>query len=201
MQDTKISLITNVSLEEILFDKYYAIALNRKGISRSKDHQCDDIHELKECLMNDYIKKLPLIIPLYQMAIPSRMKAEWIYSTLTAANWSNIIVWKDSKAFFINLLCLSINYSTTGTAGKVAKKGIKAYFNMASKTFVKTAELTFSTPKRLTAVYYAIGIFLINRFLLGESQEASEEEGLITFQKALVAIDKGILLSLAAFVS
>lgn len=191
MSDQQINILTNVSEEEYKFDKYYEHALARKGLTQSWNQQYSEIQGLKELLKQGYIKKVPIILPMYQMPGSNRSKAQMIYYALVAAD-SELQSMPGFRDFFPKLTVLSFEYSAAGNAGKVAKEGIKAYYRLASKAVVKTAEL-IASPKRLTAIYYAVGIFFINRVLLKESQDTSEAEGLSVYKKALVAIDQGAI--------
>ena len=195
MSDKQINLLTEIREEEYRFDKYYEHALNRKGMIRSWDQQYDDIRKLKELLKEDYLKKIPIIVPIYQMPGTSQSKAKMISMALLAAE-SEILMVPGGRDFFQKLMLLSFEYSPAGNAGEVAAKGIKAYFRLASKAVVKTAEL-IASPRRLTAIYYALGIFPLNRWILKESQEFSETEGFEVYKKALVAIDRGMIALLA----
>ena len=105
----------------------------------------------------------------------------------------------DVQGFADELACLSLQYSTTldeetSMVARAAIGAIQGYFKKMTKKVVPIGPLEIKWL--LASLYHAIGIFIINRDYLVESQGYSVEEAKIIYKKVMVYRKKNTILTL-----
>lgn len=213
MPENRIMLWDEVNKSEFDFEKYYVNALKQKDKTLDYDEVYQRIEELKERMSNfitlDLFKmfaiadsdnillgctKLAVIIAAYQTPLlPDKTRAGMISDSLT----SNIDIWErmdknDVKNFINELVLLSLKYSTVfdenntleAQAAKTVGNFAWGYFKKATKKILPITPLEMKWL--LTALYQAIGIYIINRDYLAESQEHSVEQAKMIYKKVMV---------------